>query len=189
MGVTVLRLGHRPIRDKRVTTHLFLAARALGADGGIYSGVRDRSVEESILEVSKDWGGDFKVEYTEDWRRTIKEWRRRGGRVVHLTMYGIPLREVVSKIRDDTSEKLVVVGGAKVPPDVYHLSDWNVSITSQPHSEISALSIFLHEFFLGRELDREFECARLRIIPQEKGKRVIRVGADEAVMYFDDSSP
>ena len=184
MRITVLRLGHRPMRDKRVTTHLFLAARALGADGGVYSGIRDRGIEASILEVCRDWGGDFEVEYAEDWRRTIREWRR-GGKVVHLTMYGIPLKEVISKIRADPSEKLVVVGGAKVPPEVYHLADWNVSITSQPHSEISALSLFLHELFQGRELDRVFEGARLKVIPQEKGKRVIRVGADETVISFD----
>ncbi|MGI0148094.1 MAG: tRNA (cytidine(56)-2'-O)-methyltransferase, partial [Thermoplasmata archaeon] len=31
--VTVLRLGHRPSRDKRVTTHVALVARAFGAAG------------------------------------------------------------------------------------------------------------------------------------------------------------
>ncbi|TLZ95287.1 MAG: tRNA (cytidine(56)-2'-O)-methyltransferase, partial [Methanobacteriota archaeon] len=29
--ITVLRLGHRPARDKRVTTHVALTARAFGA--------------------------------------------------------------------------------------------------------------------------------------------------------------
>jgi tRNA (cytidine56-2'-O)-methyltransferase len=75
-------------------------------------------------------------------------------------------------VRGDPSEKLVVVGGTKVPGGVYGLADWNVSVTSQPHSEVSALAVFLHEFFGGRELGGVFEGARLRVSPQERGKRV-----------------
>mgnify|MGYP000624387395 CR=1 FL=1 len=36
--VTVLRLGHRPGRDERMTTHVGLTARALGADRVILTG-------------------------------------------------------------------------------------------------------------------------------------------------------
>lgn len=174
MAITVLRLGHRPMRDKRVTTHLFLAARALGAEGGIYSGVRDRSLEETLASVCREWGGTFKVEYTEDWRKTIKQWN---GKVVHLTMYGMPFREAIPAIRSEAVDKLVVVGGEKVPREAYHLADWNISVTSQPHSEVSALSLFLHEYFEGRELEKEFEGAQLRVVPQERGKKVIRTCA------------
>jgi len=162
------------MRDKRVTTHLFLAARALGAEGGIYSGVKDNSLEETLDNICREWGGTFKVEYTENWRKTMKQW---SGKVVHLTMYGMPFREMIPAIRREVEEKLVVVGGEKVPREVYHLADWNVSVTSQPHSEISALSLFLHEYFEGRELEKEFEGARLRVIPQERGKKVISVAA------------
>jgi len=49
----VLRLNHRPKRDKRVTTHLLLAARAFGAAGAIYSGEKDEKVEESLEKVMK----------------------------------------------------------------------------------------------------------------------------------------
>ena len=31
--VIILRLGHRPERDKRITTHVALTARAFGAEG------------------------------------------------------------------------------------------------------------------------------------------------------------
>jgi len=31
--VIVIRYGHRPARDQRMTTHIALIARALGADG------------------------------------------------------------------------------------------------------------------------------------------------------------
>lgn len=169
MAVRVLRLGHRPSRDKRLTTHLVLAARAFGASGAIYTGRRDPTLEETISGVVSDWGGSFSLEYAESWRRVISGWE---GAVVHLTMYGMPLREAISAIRGDQSEKLVVVGGAKVPGEVYGLADWNVSVTSQPHSEVSALAVFLHGFFEGRELDLVFEGARLRISPRERGKRV-----------------
>jgi tRNA (cytidine56-2'-O)-methyltransferase len=174
MGITVLRLGHRPMRDKRVTTHLFLAARALGANRGIYSGVRDRSLEETLASVCREWGGTFKVEYTEDWKKTIRRW---SGKVIHLTMYGMPFKETIPVIRGEAAEKIVVVGGEKVPREAYQLADWNLSVTSQPHSEISALTLFLHEYFEGRELEREFEGARLRIIPQERGKKMIILAA------------
>jgi len=169
MAVRVLRLGHRPSRDKRLTTHLVLAARAFGASGVVYTGRRDPMLEETISGVVSDWGGSFSLEYAESWRRVISGWE---GAVVHLTMYGMPLREAISSIRGDPSEKLVVVGGAKVPGEVYGLADWNVSVTSQPHSEVSALAVFLHGFFEGRELDLVFEGARLRISPRERGKRV-----------------
>ena len=92
--------------------------------------------------------------------------------MVHLTMYGMPMGEAMSSIRDDPSEKLVVVGGAKVPGEVYGLADWNVSVTSQPHSEVSALAVFLHEFFEGREMDLVFEGARLRVSPRGRGRRM-----------------
>ena len=36
--VTVLRLGHRRERDKRITSHLGLTARAFGADQIVLSG-------------------------------------------------------------------------------------------------------------------------------------------------------
>lgn len=171
MVVHVLRIGHRPARDERVTTHLFLAARAFGASGGTYTGVRDPSVEESVRSVVSDWGGGFSLGFTESWREAIRGWKGRG-KVVHLTMYGLPLRRVIEAIRVDPSDKLVVVGGAKVPGEVFGLADWNVAVTSQPHSEVSALAVFLHELHEGRELDAAFEGARLRVVPQDYGKMV-----------------
>jgi tRNA (cytidine56-2'-O)-methyltransferase len=59
-----------------------------------------------------------------------------------------------------------------VPGEVYQLSDWNISVTNQPHSEVAALSILLDRFFEGRELKKEFKNARIKIVPQEKGKKI-----------------
>jgi len=173
--VHVLRLGHRIARDKRATTHLLLAARALGADGVFYTGQRDEKVEDSVKKVNETWGGPFEVGYTRNWGRMMKDWKERGGEVVHLTMYGLPLRDVIEQIRGSPKDKLVVVGGPKVQGVVYGLADWNVSVTSQPHSEISALSIFLHEFFQGWELSKTFKGAKMKVVPQSKGKKVVRM--------------
>lgn len=173
--VFILRLGHRPERDKRITTHVFLVARAFGAHGAFYSGQRDKKVEASVRKVVDSWGGSFSVEYIEDWIKKIKQWQKNCGEVIHLTMYGLPLGEVIHTIRKSNKDKLVVVGGVKVPKIVYELADWNVSITSQPHSEVGALSVFLHELYMGLELTREFEKAKFKVIPQAKGKKVIRI--------------
>jgi len=172
--IYILRLDHRPKRDKRVTTHLFLAARALGATGGFYSGERDEKIERSVEKVSKSWGGAFRVSYVTDWKETMREWKEKGGEIIHLTMYGLPIQKIIDQIRSLSDPLLVVVGGPKVPKSVYELADWNVSVTSQPHSEISALAIFLHELFEGRELSISFKDAKIIIVPQAKGKKVLR---------------
>ena len=172
--VDVLRLNHRINRDKRATAHLFLTARAFGADEALYSGQRDQKIEESIEKVNESWGESFEVKYIEDWRKTIEQWKKHGGEVIHLTMYGLPLKDTIQQIRESPKDKLIVVGGAKVPGTVYELADWNISITSQPHSEISSLGVFLHELYRGRELSKVFEKAKIKIIPQAKGKKIVR---------------
>lgn len=152
-----------------MSTHVILAARAFGASGATYTGDRDPGLEESISRVVSEWGGAFTFGFSGSWRRVISGWR---GRVVHLTMYGLPVREVIPEIRGEGSDVLVVVGGAKVPGEVYGLADWNVGVTSQPHSEVSALAVFLHELMEGEELGLAFPGARLRVVPQARGKRV-----------------
>jgi len=109
------------------------------------------------------------------YREYIKEWKRKGGVVVHLTMYGIHVDEVIDRIRDEGKDILVIVGAEKVPREVYELADYNVAIGHQPHSEVAALAIFLDRLFKGEELRIEFPDAKLKIVPQEKGKKVIQL--------------
>lgn len=169
MKVVVLRMGHRAGRDPRISTHCGLVARALGASGIIYSGERDNNVIDSLKSVMKEWGGKFEVSYEKNHMSLIKNWK---GKIAHLTMYGVPVQNVIGKVREERN-LLVVIGGEKVPSEIYKLADWNVSITSQPHSEIAALSIFLDRVFKGKELGKNFTKARKRIIPQERGKKVV----------------
>ena len=126
------------------------------------------------MEVVKRWGGSFRVEYAENGATLVRRWQEVGGAVIHLTMYGLPVLDVLEDIRDSKKRLLVVVGGAKVAREMYDAADWNVAVTSQPHSEVSALSVFLHELFEGKDLSRTFENAEIRVVPQTKGKRIVR---------------
>jgi tRNA (cytidine56-2'-O)-methyltransferase len=168
----VLRIGHRIPRDERVTTHVCLTARALGADGAMIANVRDAQLIETINKVTERFGGAFHVEAGKPWRSTITDWKGRGGKVVHLTAYGLPLPRVIDEIRGSKEDKLVVVGAEKVPGELYGLADWNVAVTSQPISEVSALGVFLDWFFEHTRLDAQFPNAKVRIIPTEHGKTV-----------------
>ena len=168
--VYVLRLGHRVERDKRATMHIFLTARALSASGVIYSGQRDSDLEKRVQAVVDKWGGAFKVKYEKNWKRVIENWNKKGV-TCHLTMYGINVDDCLDKISKN-KEILVVVGSQKVPKDTFQLADFNIAIGNQPHSEIAALAIFLDRLFQGKELKREFKEAKIKVIPQEKGKKV-----------------
>jgi len=171
MRIKVLRLSHRAFRDQRVTTHCALVSRAFGAEGFVYSGERDLKLEATLKKVSENWGGRFSCEYVDNSMKYIRKWR---GVVVHLTVYGLPVRKVAPKLKKIRQPLLVVVGGEKVPPEVYQAADWNVAVTGQPHSEVAALAITLDRIFGGRELEKMFAKAKLVVVPQERGKKVLR---------------
>ena len=175
MRLFVLRIGHRIPRDSRITTHVCLTARALGADGIYISDVQDRELLDTVKSVSKRFGGNFRIEAGQSWRSIITAWKRGGGRIVHLTAYGMPLSRVIREIRRSRADKLVVVGAEKVPGELYGLADWNVAVTNQPISEVSALGIFLDWFFSHRRLEVSFPSAEIRIVPSEHGKKVLNL--------------
>lgn len=169
--ITVLRLGHRPGRDERITTHVGLTARALGADRVIFAGDA-ASRADTVEDITDRFGGPFEVETTDSPLGVIRNW---DGVVAHLTMYGLPIQETESEIREAVEANkplLIVVGAEKVPFSVYEQADWNVAVTNQPHSEIASLAVFLDRLFEGDELDREFENAERVVVPKETGKLV-----------------
>jgi tRNA (cytidine56-2'-O)-methyltransferase len=172
--IYVLRLGHRIERDRRITTHVGLVSRAFGANGIYIAGEKDENVKKSLEKVVMTWGGSFHVEIGVSARKIIEEWRAKGGEIIHLTMYGLPLPNVIEKIRKSKKDKLIVVGAEKVPAWIFELADWNVSITNQPHSEVAALAVFLHELWKGKEFKFEFKNAKIRIVPSAKGKKVLK---------------
>jgi tRNA (cytidine56-2'-O)-methyltransferase len=138
----------------------------------MYLAADDPGLTESLRDVAARWGGGFFVEDGIPWKKCVQTWKERGGTVVHLTMYGLPMREVIGEIREK-EEILVVVGAEKVPGEVYGLVDYNISVTAQPHSEVSGIAVFLDYLFEGTELDRTYPDAELRIDPSRDGKRTV----------------
>lgn len=176
--VFVLRWGHRE-RDKRLTSHVALTARALGASGFILADVMDEKVKATVDKVKESWGDSFRFGMGTPWRQVVKEWRTKNSIVVHLTAYGenIETSDVLKRIKAGGKDLLVIVGSRKVPSEFFSetVSDFNVAVGNQPHSECSSLAIFLDRFFEGQELYMEFEGAKKKIIPQVRGKKVSRV--------------
>ncbi|GAB3411852.1 tRNA (cytidine(56)-2'-O)-methyltransferase [Haloparvum alkalitolerans] len=169
--VAVLRFGHRPGRDDRMTTHVGLTARALGADRVLLPDNAGQSAE-TIRDITDRFGGPFEVELREDQTAVVRDWE---GTVVHLTMYGERVQDVESEVRDAHADEplLIVVGGEKVPWELYERAEFNVGVTNQPHSEVAGLAVFLDRLFDGRELDREWTDADRRVLPQATGKKVV----------------
>ena len=95
---------------------------------------------------------------------------------MHLTAYGenIQTSDVVGRIKAAGKPVMLLVGSQKVPGEFYseEVSDFNVAVGNQPHSECSALAIFLDLYFEGEELGRPFEKAKITIIPKERGKLI-----------------
>jgi len=167
--IRVLRLGHRKGRDPRITTHLALVARALGADEFLLAGDLDESVFSNIDSVNKRFGGNMSYTHVKSPTSWLEKFTANGGQAVHLTMYGIPYRKAVEEV-DSESEICIVVGGSKVPGEVFKICQHNVSVGNQPHSEVAALALFMDAWKPAPEV---FENAELVILPSAQGKEVI----------------
>jgi len=165
MVVAVARLGHRSKRDKRLSTHCALIARAFGAERMVYFGEKDAVLEASVRGVVSRWGGSFEIEHGDSWKRLFNEEKKRGAKIVHLTMYGLPYKRVLQSVKG--KRLLVVIGSKKVPRGIYGEANYNCSITNQPHSEAGALAVFLE----GLGLQSRFRGAKLRLKPSARGKR------------------
>lgn len=167
--ITVLRLGHRPFRDKRITTHVALVARAFGADQ-ILIDTKDESIEENMNSISKRFGGEFIVKTGVKPLAIVKKWQ---GIIVHLTMYGATLSTAIEDLqKKKEKDLLLIVGADKVPPQYYEHADWNVSIGNQPHSEVAAVALFLDRYLQSSWETKKLQGA-MYIIPSRHGKQVV----------------
>ena len=172
--LVVLRIGHRPGRDDRMTTHVGLTARALGADRFVLAS-GDRRPLDTIDDVTGRFGGPFPTDHVEGPGAFLADW---SGPLVHLTMYGLPIQEQLPAIRETCppgSDLAVVVGAEKVPFSIYERADWNVAVTNQPHSEVASLAVMLERYSEGAALEPEFTGASHRVVPLTAGKRIERV--------------
>ncbi len=173
----VLRLGYRKGRDPRITTHLALVARALGADGFLLAGDEDQDMFDNLDSVCDRFGGEIETGHVSGLGH-LKRHVENGGVAVHLTMYGEPFRQAIPKIRRDRP-LLIVVGGAKVPGDAYKFSQYNVAVGNQPHSEVAALALFMDAWFGESGSERQFADARLIIEGVNGGKVVHDTSVEE----------
>ena len=171
MEIEVVRIGQRVVRDDRVTTHVALVARAFGASR-IFMTEVNPEIRETIDKVNVSWGGNFVIEFIDNWKHVIKKKKSEGSKIVHLTMYGESINDAQAKLVGENN-LLIVVGAEKVPREIYELADYNIGIGSQPHSEISALAILLDRIHDGKQFKKEFLGGRRKIIPTKRGKNVL----------------
>ena len=155
----VLRIGHRPERDKRITTHVALTARAFGASR-IYLANPDSRVIKSVEEVVGKFGGDFSIEPTSNPKKVVSSSNLV---IVHLTMFGLPIDTKVEDIITEGRDILFIVGAEKVPAWAFEMSDYNVAIGNQPHSEVAALAIAMNKL-CPKSYNTEFD-GKLSVIP------------------------
>lgn len=134
----------------------------------MYLNPPDPELSTRLAGIAKRWGGDFEVVGVREWRPTV---RAHAGHVVHLTMYGEPIDRALVRLRSYRN-LLVVVGGAKVPSDLYQLADVNVAVGHQPHSEVAALAILLDRL-IGTPGPGPWADAEQVIVPQPHGKKVL----------------
>ena len=176
--IEVLRLGHRVGRDPRITTHLALVSRAMGAKGFILSGDKDNKLFSNIRSVNDRFGHGLDCRYESQPMKLLRGINTLSTSekpiIVHLTMYGEPFKKVVPNIPKNRPV-IVVVGGAKVPSELFSISDYNIAVGNQPHSEVAALALFLDSWTEGEGFNRQYSDPQLIISPSKTGKDVHEV--------------
>jgi len=133
----------------------------------MYLHPRDDALAQRVVAVTRRWGGTFEVVPVDDWKSVVRSFP---GAVVHLTMYGLPFERTLPQLARHR-ELLLVVGGAKVPSELYRQSTYNVAVGHQPHSEVAAVAVML-ERLLGVPKPVRPGGAPLRVVPTARGKRV-----------------
>ena len=79
---------------------------------------------------------------------------------------------IIKRVTQKEEKILIVVGAEKVPREIFEKADYNISIGTQPHSEISALAILLDRIQKGQQFDKKFSGSKRVIIPSKNGKNV-----------------
>ena len=176
--IEVLRLGHRRGRDPRITTHLALVSRAMGARRFVLAGDEDEKLFANVHSVNERFGDGLACRYEKNPMKMLREIANSCSEnkpiIIHLTMYGEPFKQVIPEIPKG-NPVVVVVGGAKVPGELFKISDYNIAVGNQPHPEVAALALFLDNWTDGEGFNREFSEPKLIISPSKTGKNVKEV--------------
>ena len=90
-------------------------------------------------------------------------------------MYGQNIPDMEDELRETLQHRdiVVIIGSEKIPPELITLSDINIAISNQPHSEVAALAILLDRLFEGKQWEFKFTDPKINIIPQKKGKKSV----------------
>lgn len=137
----------------------------------------DPDLINNVNLVTKRFGGSFFIINNVNAINEINKWKKDGGKICHLSMYGINLPSVINDIKEETN-LMIIVGAEKVPIEYYKLANWNIAIGNQPHSEVAALAIFLDRYYNSDPLLKQFEAAELTIIPTKLWKVILKKNKD-----------
>ncbi|MCL4389643.1 hypothetical protein M1397_03495 [Candidatus Marsarchaeota archaeon] len=162
--ISVLIVGKANYED---SVDMSLIARAFGAANITFSPANSRikaKLKKHMAQVSKKWGGKFEVDFCNNWLELVKN--KRNYIKIYLTRYGIPLRKMTYRITTYKNILLIATTSESVK-SVYTNADFNISISSQPHTCGSSLAVFLHDFYHGRELAMHFENAESKVVPSD----------------------
>src|SRR5271157_833132 len=150
-------------------SELCLVSRAFGASGLLLSSRKDSRLTKFVKLNNTKWGGSFSVDFDSDYVEVLDS--ESSYKKVYLTRYGVPLHDVIESLRT-YKNLLLIISDKDALGSVSARADFNVSISGQPHSSSSAVAVFLHEFYSGRELAMHFENASYKVVPSERGVRV-----------------
>ena len=171
--ISVLVVGRSDYEDE---LSLCMVARAFGASTITFC-PEDKSIMRKLSRkckaLNRDWGGAFSFSFTNDWKRFVKE--KKNYLKVYLTRYGMPMKKIGYQVRT-YKNVLIIVSEKETIKQLYKAADFNLSITTQPHSCASAIGVFLHDFYQGRELAIHFENARYKVSPEQHGMKVEKEG-------------
>ena len=135
-------------------------ARAFGASEIAFTGAEDRHIKYIMASLNSKWGGRFAVTFVGNYMHYINS--KTPYKKVYLTRYGTPVAKSIYTLKT-YKNLLVIITMKEAHKQVSKIADFGVSITTQPHSGASALAIFLHMFYEGRELALHFENAKYKI--------------------------
>lgn len=140
---------------------LCMTARALGASDITFTCRKSPKLVDEVRKLNWKWGGKFDVHFTDNYRKHLDSVGK-NYKLVYLTRFGTPLSKISYPIKTYKNLVLIITEREGIET-IQKLADFNVSVSSQPHASISALAIFLHTFYNGRELAIRFGHPHYRI--------------------------
>ncbi|MBS8122191.1 tRNA (cytidine(56)-2'-O)-methyltransferase [Candidatus Vampirococcus lugosii] len=173
MNIKILKLDHRPLRDKRITTHCALVSRAFKANSFFYSGIQDKNIEKNVLEINNKFGSSFEINYTQKPYELVKKLKKEKYIIIHLTMYGENITKKIKEIKNNKNI-LLIVGGPKVEHKYYEIANYNIGVTNQPHSEVAAIAMILY-LIDNKSIENKDYNSEIKIIPNNDNKNVINL--------------